>query len=63
MQLNLGEKLRTFFSSSRRVLIISKKPTWAEFKTMAKVTGIGIVIIALLGYIVSLLFALLKIGG
>ena len=62
MNLNIFEKLGRFFASSRRVLLISKKPNWTEFKTMAKVTGIGIIIVALIGYVLQLIFALTGIG-
>ena len=62
MQLDIREKLGTFVSSSKRVFVIAKKPTWNEFQTMAKVTGIGILIIATLGYTVSLIFAFLNIA-
>jgi len=57
MELNVGEKLGKFLASSKRVLIISKKPNWLEFQTMAKVTGIGILIIALIAYAIYLFFA------
>ena len=56
MGLNIRENLSTFFSSSKRVLIIAKKPTWTEFQTMAKVTGIGIIVVAVIGYIITLIF-------
>ena len=62
MQLNLREKLASFVNSSKRVLVISKKPDWKEFQTMAKVTGIGILIIALIAYVVYLIFAFIPIG-
>ncbi len=56
------EKLRGFIANSRRVLLIAKKPDWSEFQTMAKVTGIGIIIIAIIGYLVYLLFAFTGLG-
>ena len=63
MELNIRERLGGFIASSRRVLIIAKKPTWQEFQTMAKVTGIGIVIIAAIGCIIYLFFALAGLGA
>ncbi len=56
------DKIKRFLSSSRRVLIISTKPNWKDFGSMAKVTAIGIVVIAVAGFIVQLIFALLGIG-
>ncbi|MFH1587369.1 MAG: protein translocase SEC61 complex subunit gamma [Candidatus Diapherotrites archaeon] len=49
---NIGE----FIQSSRRVMIVSKKPDWNEFQTIAKITGLGIVLIALVGFIISFVF-------
>lgn len=63
MQLNIGSMLRGFVDSSKRVLIIAKKPTWEEFQVMAKVTGIGIIIIGVIAYVIYLIFALSGIGG
>jgi len=54
--------MKEFLSSSKRVLVIAKKPNWNEFQTMAKVTGIGILIIAMLAYIIYLLFSFLPLG-
>lgn len=54
--------LKEFVNSSKRVLVIAKKPNWNEFQTMAKVTGIGIIIIALIAYIIYLVFAFLPFG-
>ena len=53
------EKLRSFIAASRRVLVIARKPNMKEYTTMAKVTGLGIVIVAALAYVVYLVFAYL----
>jgi len=50
-----------FIDDSKRIFTISKKPAWDEFKIMAKVTGIGILIIGIIGFFVSLIFALIKV--
>ncbi|MFA4855606.1 MAG: protein translocase SEC61 complex subunit gamma [archaeon] len=61
MALNIKENLRAFIANSRRVLVIAKKPDRKEFETMAKVTGIGIIIIAAIGYAIYLIFAFIPI--
>ncbi len=63
MQLNISSTLRSFVDSSKRVLIIAKKPTWEEFQVMAKVTGIGVIIIGVIAYVIYLIFAFSGIGG
>lgn len=51
-----------FLASAKRIFIVSKKPTWQEYKTMAKITGLGIVLIAIIGFIIDLIFNLFKLG-
>ena len=55
-------RLKGFFASSKRVFVIAKKPLREEFWTMVKVTGIGIVVIAIIGFIIQLIFAFTGIG-
>ena len=62
MKYDVIGKLKEFINSSKRVLVIAKKPNWNEFQTMAKVTGIGILIIALIAYLVYLIFAFSPFG-
>jgi len=45
-------KLQTFIQECARVLKVTKKPTKQEFLTVAKVAGIGILIIGLLGFLI-----------
>ncbi len=47
-----------FISDVKRVFFIARKPGWTEFKTMAKITGLGIIIIGAIGFAVLLLFTL-----
>ena len=54
--------LRKFLYSSKRIFTVSKKPDWSEYKVMAKITGLGIVIVGMIGYIIILIFTLLGIG-
>ncbi len=41
----------------KRILYISRKPTDDEFKKVAKVTAIGVIIMGILGIIISLVLA------
>jgi len=50
-------KLSDFLSSSRRILSISKKPTSKEFWMMAKIIGIGIILIGVIGYLIKLIIS------
>ena len=53
---------QSFLASARRVIVISTKPEWKEYIAMAKVTGIGIIIIGIIGFVLQLVFSLLGIG-
>lgn len=48
-------RLRIFIQEMIRVLRITKKPTMPEFKTIVKVSGLGILIIGLMGFIVQMI--------
>jgi protein transport protein SEC61 subunit gamma-like protein len=49
------ESINSFLKQCERVLRVSKKPDADEYKTVAKVTGLGIIIIGVVGFIVSIL--------
>ncbi len=51
-------KFKKFVLECRRVLIVTKKPTSFEFKTIFKVTGLGILLIGLIGFIIALVWEL-----
>jgi len=55
----LLSRLKNFVKECIRVLKITKKPTKEEFKTISKVSGLGILIIGLLGFIVHLIDVLI----
>ncbi len=44
-----------FLVSTKRIFTVSKKPDLQEYKVMAQVTGIGIIIIGLLGFALKLI--------
>jgi protein transport protein SEC61 subunit gamma-like protein len=52
-------KLKRFIKEVIRVIRITKKPTLSEYKSLLKVTGLGISIIGLLGFVIFLINQLL----
>ena len=48
-------KIKSFIQEAIRVLRVTKKPDAAEFKTTLKVSGLGILIIGLLGFLVQMI--------
>jgi len=47
-------RLKTFFKESIRVFKITKKPNKQEFMTVVKVSAIGILVIGILGFIITI---------
>ena len=47
--------VNSFFLKCKRVWIALKKPTKKEFETIAKISAIGIVLLGLIGFVISLL--------
>ncbi len=54
--------IKEFLESARRIFIISKKPTGDEYGQMAKVTAIGIMVLAVIGFVVLLLMNFLGLN-
>jgi protein transport protein SEC61 subunit gamma-like protein len=52
-------KVKSFLAECRRVLKITKKPSTDEFKIIVKVSGIGMGVIGLVGFLISMLKQLL----
>ena len=48
-------KLKTFIQECRRVLQVTKKPSSLEFKTIVKASGLGMLIIGLIGFIIQMI--------
>lgn len=51
--MSLVQKLKSFTAQSVRVWHVLRKPTMFEFKTVAKVSAIGILIVGAAGFIIS----------
>lgn len=47
-------KIKLFLGECFRVLKVTKKPDAIEFKTIVKVSGLGILIIGLIGFVVQM---------
>lgn len=52
-------RLKEYTTECRRVLMVTKKPSSSEFKTIVKVSGLGMGIIGLLGFLIFFLKELL----
>jgi protein transport protein SEC61 subunit gamma-like protein len=60
ISMNLNKKsLVDFIKLCQRVLHVSRKPGREEFQNVAKITGIGVIIIGAIGFIISIIAQLL----
>ncbi|ALV62009.1 Preprotein translocase subunit SecE [Thermococcus sp. 2319x1] len=57
------EKFKNFISESKRVLLVTKKPSWKEYKLAAKITGIGIILIGFIGMLIHIIGTLIEGGA
>jgi protein transport protein SEC61 subunit gamma-like protein len=53
------QKIKSFFNECKRVFKITKKPSSIEFKTIVKASGLGMIIIGLVGFLISMVRQLL----
>jgi protein transport protein SEC61 subunit gamma-like protein len=51
----ITRKIKNFIRECKRVLIVTKKPSKDEFKTIVKVSGLGIIIIGVIGFIIQMI--------
>jgi protein transport protein SEC61 subunit gamma-like protein len=55
----LGQKLKSGGKEYLRVLKITSKPSRSEFKNIFKITGIGILIIGFIGFVIQMIYQVL----
>lgn len=63
--MSLTERLRNFMTKSRRVVLVSTKPDPEEFRISAKITGLGMLLVGVIGFAIFMIFALIGplVGG
>ncbi len=52
--------IKAKFEEYKRILLVAKKPGSFEFKTILKITGIGIIIIGIIGFVIRILAVTVK---
>jgi protein transport protein SEC61 subunit gamma-like protein len=61
--MNPLDRVNEYIQKALRVLRVSYKPTSDEFYTTLKITGLGMILIGILGYVLSIIFSFLEKGG
>ncbi|MDY5615193.1 protein translocase SEC61 complex subunit gamma [Methanobrevibacter boviskoreani] len=59
--MTVQDSLQNFNKEAKRVLRVARKPDDEEYTNFAKVTGIGIILIGLIGFIIVLIGQLIGI--
>jgi protein transport protein SEC61 subunit gamma-like protein len=54
------KSFKPFFKKCKRVWLVLKKPTKVEFQTTAKVSAIGIALLGVLGFLISIIMKMFK---
>jgi protein transport protein SEC61 subunit gamma-like protein len=49
--------IKSFFNQSIRVWKLLKRPTSEEFKTVSKISAIGLCLVGLLGFLINLIMS------
>ena len=57
--MNVQERIDKFVKDSKRVLKVSRRPDAQEYRELAKVSAIGVVIIGVMGFVIFLLGSLI----
>ncbi|WP_458453535.1 protein translocase SEC61 complex subunit gamma [Methanobrevibacter sp.] len=57
--MNVQESFDKFIKDSKRVLKVSRKPDGKEYRELAKISALGVVIIGGIGYIIVALGSLI----
>ena len=55
---SVSRRFKSFLVECRRVWQVTKKPNKQELKTIVKVTGIGVLVIGAIGFIISMMWQL-----
>lgn len=59
-KLSIIGKLKRFSKECWRVLRITKKPDKQEFKTIVKVSALGMLVIGLIGFIITMIVQFIR---
>ncbi|MDR3222666.1 MAG: protein translocase SEC61 complex subunit gamma [Methanobrevibacter sp.] len=59
--MNVKAELKDFLGQCKRVIKVSRKPGKEEYINFAKVTGAGIILIGVIGFIIYILATLINL--
>lgn len=57
------DTIKEYIQKAMRVMRVSYRPTTDEFYTTLKITGLGMILIGVIGYVITIIFSFLEKGG
>ena len=58
--MGVQDKITSAYTETRRILRLTRKPKGSEYSETAKITGVGIIVIGLIGFIIFLIARILR---
>lgn len=59
--MGIVQKIVNAYKETRRILRLTRKPRGSEFNETAKITGLGMIVIGIIGFIIFIIAQLLSI--
>ena len=59
MPFDLENRIKTFWANSKRAMKMARKPTLKEMRLILRITGLGVVVIGAVGFVVKLITGLI----
>lgn len=59
---HVATRLRMFAQQCKRVLMVASKPDMEEFKLSSKITGIGLIVIGIIGFVLFMIFQVIGLN-
>ncbi|OYT53874.1 MAG: protein translocase SEC61 complex subunit gamma [Candidatus Altiarchaeales archaeon ex4484_2] len=60
--MSIQGRIKKAYSETRRILRLTRKPKKSEYEETAKITGLGMTVIGLVGFIVFIISELIREG-
>ncbi|PKP54402.1 MAG: protein translocase SEC61 complex subunit gamma [Candidatus Altiarchaeales archaeon HGW-Altiarchaeales-3] len=61
--MSVSDKLNHYFKETSRILRLTRKPKQSEYSDVAKITGLGIIVLGAIGFIIFLISQIIRRGG
>ncbi|MEA1925162.1 MAG: protein translocase SEC61 complex subunit gamma [Candidatus Altiarchaeota archaeon] len=60
--MSIQGRIKKAYSETRRILRLTRKPKRSEYEETARITGVGMVVVGLIGFIIFIISELIREG-